>query len=279
MSQFHEDSIYNGHRGESFKQLIVSLLKRSKISSSRIERFTDDESMKLYDQAFTACSANSSNNYEMFEQLGDVTANKFIVWYMYRRFPQLYTTKGVKVVARLRIKYGARQSFSDVGSRLGFWDFISASQEDRDRKKKDLLEDCVESFVGVTEFIIDKQNMIGVGNAVVYDILKSIFDEMSISLKYEDLYDPKTRLKELFDCFKSELGSLKYTNTRDIETGIFTACAQISNSKCLKTGIVGSGCASKLKDAEQKAAQNALNTINSFGYVKPVPPEYAEFDR
>ena len=276
-----EDSmdIYKGVRGERFKKCIKALLKRGKLDSKSIDKFTSDECMQLFDQAFTACSANGSNNYEMFEQLGDVTANKFIVWYMYRRFPQLYTTKGVKVVARLRIKYGARQSFSEVGSSLGFWDFISAAQEDRDRKKKDLLEDCVESFVGVTEFIVDKYSMCGVGNAVVYEILKSIFDEIQISLKYEDLYDSKTRLKELFDCFKTDLGTLKYTNTRDPESGIFTACARISNSVNLKAGVIGSGGATKLKDAEQKAAASALRYMNSNGYVKPVPPEYAEFNK
>ena len=41
--------------------------------------------MNEYAKAFTAASANPDQNYEIFEQLGDVSANKFIVWYAYQR--------------------------------------------------------------------------------------------------------------------------------------------------------------------------------------------------
>ena len=94
-----------------------------------------------------------------------------------------------------------------------------------------MLEDCVESFIGVTEMMIDDVCRPGVGHAVVYDILKSIFDEIAISLKYEDLYDSKTRLKELFDYHKTTLGKLKYRNERNSETGFFTAYAYIEKDK------------------------------------------------
>lgn len=76
--------------------------------------------MIFYGNAFTATTANKVDNYERFEQIGDVTANKFIVWYAYRRFPQLDCTDGVKVVARLRINYGAKQFFAPLGEQLDF---------------------------------------------------------------------------------------------------------------------------------------------------------------
>jgi dsRNA-specific ribonuclease len=257
--------------------MIKALLKRGKLNKKHVALFTNEKSMGIYDQAFTAESANPNHNYEMFEQLGDVTANKFIVWYMYRRFPQLRQTAGVKVVARLRINYGARQSFSQIGDKLGFWDFVSASEEDRGRKKKDLLEDCVESFVGATELIMDDEFRPGVGQAVVYDILSSVFDEIPISLKYEDLYDAKTRLKEIFDYHKDTIGKLKYTNSRDAESGLFTANAwRAVNGKEIK---IGYGSATKLKDAEQRAAENGLATMVRNGFTKPIPPEYALFNK
>ena len=264
-----EEIIYNGDRGVAFHKTIHSLLKRANIIT---DNFVDEESMKVYDQAFTAVSANPNSNYEMYEQLGDVTVNRFIVWYMYKRFPQLKCPRGVKVVARLRINYGARQSFATIGEKLGFWSFISASEEERSRRKKDLLEDCVESFIGATESIIDEKHKTGIGQIVVFDILSTIFDEIPISLRYEDLYDAKTRLKELYDFHKTTLGQLKYTSTRDEICGIFSC--EVSDSVFK---IIGKGSASKQKDAEQKGAEVALLTLKRKGFIKTVPSEYQDF--
>jgi dsRNA-specific ribonuclease len=268
--------IYKGARGKAFQNLIVGLLKRGNLTSLQIKTFTNEQSMKIYDQAFTSSSANPIINYEMFEQLGDVTVNKFIVWYMYRRFPQLKCPQGVKVVARLRINYGARQSFAMLGDRLGLWDFISASEEERSRRKKDLLEDCVESVIGATEMLIDSQHRPGVGQIIVSDMLTTMFDEIPISLKYEDLYDAKTRLKELYDFHKGSLGQLKYTSVRDESTGIFVTT--ITDAKFgVRDGVIGKGSATKQKDAEQRAADVALITMKKKGFVKAVPPEYEMF--
>ena len=170
--------------------------------------------------------------------------------------------------------------FQKLGERLGFWDFISASVEDRGRKKKDLLEDCVEAVVGAIELLVDDNYRPGVGNAVAYEILCSVFNEITISLKYEDLYDAKTRLKELFDYNKDKLGKLSYEKTRDEESGLFTSRAVIGSSICMSSdlvGVVGYGTATKLKDAEQKAAIHALAHLNRHGYSKPIPPEYRQF--
>ncbi len=41
---------------------------------------------------------------QMFEQLGDVSVNKFIVNYMYKRFPQLRNPNGVDVVGQTKNK-------------------------------------------------------------------------------------------------------------------------------------------------------------------------------
>ena len=214
-------TIYLGSRGQDFKNMIVGLLKRGNLKAKYIDLLTDEKSLLAYGQAFTAVTADKVDNYERFEQIGDVTANKFIVWYAYRRFPQLDCTDGVKVVARLRINYGAKQFFAPLGEQLGFWPFISAAEDGvernmyyRNRNKKDLLEDCIEAFIGCTEYLLDKAFRPGVGYGIVYDILASIFDEIDMSLRYEDLYDAKTRLKETFDSYKN-LGGWHFLDGRE----------------------------------------------------------------
>jgi len=217
----NQEELYIGSRGADFRNLIIGLLQRGNLKPKYIDLLTDKESMEAYSMAFTAASADPVDNYERFEQLGDVTANKFIVWYMYRRFPQLDCTKGVCVVARLRINYGAKQFFAPLAEGLGFWDYISAPVDGvrrglyyRNRDKKDLLEDAFEAFVGCTEYLLDKRYRPGVGYGIVYDILSSIFDEFHISLRFVDLIDPVTRLKETFDPIVAQEGAEVYVYSR-----------------------------------------------------------------
>lgn len=281
--------IYLGDRGTLFKSLIVSLLKKGNIKDKYIDALTTPESMAIYSAAFTSELVDEQNNYQVYEQLGDLTGNKFIVWYIYRRFPQLRCAEGVKIAARLRINYGSKNSFCSIADSFGFWPFISATNELRQRKKKSLLEDVFEAFLGATESILDEQTCNGVGYACVYKILSAMFDEMPISLRYEDLYDAKTRLKELFDIHGERLGPLVYEERReDLLTNSFIYRLHGGRYQVRPDGsvnlnsvigpyrklLIGKGKASLKADAEQVAASDALKTLAAQGYVKYAPAVY-----
>lgn len=302
--------IYQGDRGKPFKDLIRGLLEKGKLKQKYIDVLTNDKNMKFYSQAFTAASANSDVNYEIYEQIGDVSANKFIVWYAYKRFPQLKCPLGVKVVARLRINYGAKQSFASIAENLGFWPFISAQEDGLDRSakyrsrhKKDLLEDVLEAFVGCTEQILDDEYRPGVGYAIVYDILSTIFDEIPISLKFEDLIDAKTRMKEIFDAFGQSLGSFQFIDSREEGVSpegepfryavslLFRVPSGETKQPVKKINqqgetvmlpqrswvLIGKGQGSKKTDAQQRASESGIQTLNRQGYKKEVPVEYKLF--
>ena len=167
----------------------------------------------------------------------------------------------------------------------------------RARHKKDLLEDTFEAFVGCTEYLLDKAYRPGVGYGIVYDILSDIFDEIPISLRFEDLLDPKTRLKETFDAFP-QLGEWAYINTREeIESGYSMAMAtlyQVPNgvsnkSSHRKTGPgkkdfvevalpqwteLGKGTASRKIDAQQKAAAQGIEALRRRKFYRQPPADY-----
>ena len=218
-----EGDLHTGSRGDDFKDLITGLLEKGKLKQKYIELLTNENSMKKYGNAFTAESrVHPEENYERYEQIGDVGASHFMASYFFRRFPQLECSAGVKVVCRLRINYGAKKSFSDFADKLGFWQFITCPEDGnipkrkyRDRHRKDLLEDVFEAFLGCTEYLLDEAFRHGVGYAIVYDILSNIFDKIPISLAYEDLVDAKSRLKETFDLkwISAEIGDIVYVNT------------------------------------------------------------------
>jgi dsRNA-specific ribonuclease len=303
-----QNTVYQGIRGSPFKALIVGLLKRGKLKDKYIDVLTKDENMKKFSKAFTAASANSNENYEQFEQLGDVSANKFIVWYSYKRFPQLKCPLGVKVVARLRINYGAKNSFAKIAEELGFWPYISAAEDGTDRSakyrsrhKKDLLEDVFEAFVGCVEQILDEEYRPGVGYGIIYDILASIFDKISISLKFEDLIDAKTRMKEIFDAFGDSIGSYQFIDTREYRTGpegpFSVAISELyqvppsKNRRPIKVSgpegpelkpnkgwkLIGKAEASTKSAAQQLASEKGIIALNTLGYIKEVPIEYRLF--
>jgi dsRNA-specific ribonuclease len=261
----NEPEIYYGKRDESFKKLIQEILTKSKIKSKYIDIILKKENMIKFDHAFTSKTVNKDYNFEIYEQLGDVTANKFITWYMYKRFPKLNNPEGVKIVARLKINYCAKKSFYMIANSLHFWDFISSSVEERNTRKKALLEDCFESFIGVTESILDENFGIGVGYGLLYNILKFIFDKIPISLKYEDLYDAKTRLKELFDVYKENLSQLIYTFNKT-EDKLITC-----NVFCHINGkytFLGDGIATNKPESEQKSSKTAIHLLSKMGISK-----------
>ena len=68
-----EKLIYYGPRDEEFRQLIMSLLEKGSLHPKYIKSLTDEKSMKHFGEAFTASSADSVNNYERYEQIGDVS--------------------------------------------------------------------------------------------------------------------------------------------------------------------------------------------------------------
>lgn len=259
MLSSEDNVIYYGSRQEDFLMFIKGLLTLGNLKSHYIEILTSPASMELYSIAFTAKSANEHKNYEIFELLGDKLVNHCIVWYMVRRFPILKCSDGVEILARLQIKYGAKQSFYEIADRFGFWDFISASEDERIRNKKHLLEDAFEAFLGLTGLIIDEKIIIGSGYAIVYDLVKAIFDTIPISLKYENLCDSKTRLKELFDHLS---GRIQYVENRDSEL-------KLTSSMIYHFGV------SELEDGKQKFKNRTTKCISKD--CKSIP-EYGIYE-
>lgn len=276
--------IYFGPRNEEFKEHIINILNKGNIKQKYIDILTKPENIEIYASAYTSELVDEVNNYQTLEQKGDLSGNKFIVDYIYDRFPQLNCAEGVKVAARLRINYGSKNSFCKIADSLGFWKFITATNDLRQRKKKPLLEDVFEAFLGATETIINDEFRIGVGYACIYKILKSIFDEMKISLLYEDLYDAKTRLKELFDIHSDRLGNLTYEDQKDdLLTTSFVYRSEIQNrSEGRVMGqtrkiLIGKGTAASKADSQQVAASDALKRLSQHGFVKHAPAIYTRF--
>jgi dsRNA-specific ribonuclease len=241
---------------------------------------------KIYCCAFTHSSIHPEKNYEYYEILGDVTCNKCVVWYLKERFPQLQNCNGVKVIARLRINLVSKKNFAEIAEKLGFEEYISCSREVKDQKGKSLLEDVFEAFFGATELLIDSILGIGSGYGICYRILNSIFDEIPISLKYEDLYDPITRLKETFDFYRQQIpgrqcnliwGNMTWENIKT-EKGQVVHLYQYDKTSNKKKLLTTSEAAI-LDDAKQMAAIQYLQFLSEKGIKRPIPEYYSTINQ
>lgn len=272
---------YLGPRDESFKEMIKKLLKMGKLVDKYIDCLVDDKNMEIYKTVFTHSSVDDKNNYEFLETLGDVTVNKITVWYLSRRFEHL-RTPGVlsKLKNYLTSKKGLFSITESLNTQgINFWEFISASQEIRSTKKKPLLEDVFEAFIGATENIIDSNIRRGAGYEICYCIVESLLDKIEISLKYEDLIDAKSRLKETFDYFK-QLGQLVYEAKREGEYSnvtVYSVVGGTGTGKSVTGGVrraLGRGRSGLQVDAEQNAAKEALDTLKRDGLIRPVSDKF-----
>jgi dsRNA-specific ribonuclease len=268
--------MHHGSRSNDFSDLIVSLLKKSNAKDEFIELCLKKKDK--FGRAFTSSSADAVQNYEYYEQIGDGTINKFIVAYMYNRFPQLKTAEGVEVVARLKIKYGSKGQLYQIAENLGFWTYISAADDVRIKRKKSLLEDVFEAFLGCTEEVVNEtiheikgQYFPGVGYDICWCILASIFDELQINIDYEFLVDAKTKLKELFDEYRDS--NLKYKDIQCPETKLFISSVYNGEK------FLGSGKSPLKREAQEKAADEALKNLKKWGITKKVPAQYRQFSK
>jgi len=263
----------------SFQQFIRNLILPCRLDSEQLDLITDVLSMRLYQKAFTHVSVNAKHNYEVYEQLGDITVNKFLVWYFHNRFSHnLNSTFGVKIIARLRIKYGSKQFLSELSEKLGFGEYIQVAEVMTHGKRMSLLEDVFEAFVGVTEYIIDQRIHPGLGYISCYRILESWFNPIPIDLSYEQLFDAKTRLKELFDLYRDTLGTLIYECEKTIGSepdGVNQTVIKVFRKVGTDRKYICSASSPVNKAlAEQLASEQALQILAQQGYTKEVPAEY-----
>lgn len=252
--------------GSDFVNFLKSLFQRMDVRNKYLDVLLSRSSIEIYKSAFTSKTVDPINNYELYEFVGDLEANNAIVWYFYKVFPQLHCPKGIKVFNRLKIVHVSNESFSDIADSLGFWPFVRYDKiNDKENKTREgLLEDVFESFIGATKIILSENfGMVGVANQFIYNFIKSIFDERNISFAPEDLYDAKTRLKELFDNKTDgnpifvNFGGPVYEELSNTETRMFFR-------KNRNLVFVGDGRTKQMR--EKSAAQKALDFLKANGY-------------
>ena len=254
-------------------EFIRRVFRKSKIDPKYIDVLTNREALAIYRVAFTSNTVDSETNYELYEYMGDVAANAAVVMYFYEAFPQLRCPRSINILNRLKIVHVSRESFSNIAEDLGFWPHIrydasvAAEKPILKKSKEALLEDVFEAFVGATQIIlIDAFGMVGVASQIIYNFIKPIFDAKEISFAPEDLYDAKTRLKELFEIRKNAPNPLaaRYGVPRYFDSSPPATNVTLRFTKDQNLMFRGNG--NSKQQSHKLAAQAAISYFEKQGY-------------
>lgn len=263
------------------KAFILKVFSEVNIKDEYKQVLITDYALSVFQTAFTAKSVLPQQNYEIFEFLGDSVSNHAVVAYFYNVYPQLrcLSGSGVATLSRLKIKYTSSESFAKFATQFGFLQYIKATREELENSEKTqhLLEDVFEAFIGATYDILMKYfGLHGVCNQIIYDFISHVFNQQKISFDLEDLYDAKTRLKELFDnksdtnAFYKTFGKPIYERrTRDgaafggdTKSVVMYTFLYFENNPNIHFIGVGTSQANR----DKSAAQQALDWFKSQGY-------------
>ena len=195
------------HTEETFAKFISGLLRRTGLSSKRIEELTRPAPIADFAQAFVPSEVNPRSNYERLEFEGDVVVNLVVVEYIFLRFPSI---TDVGYATRIKHNLISKKQLGVMAMRLGFDRYarygekvkISLSRDPVRESNPDwlsLMEDIFEAFVGALVRLSNARWTRGVGYHLAFSFISSILDEMGVDTEYEKVYDPKTRLKEIYD--------------------------------------------------------------------------------
>lgn len=255
--------IIQGIRGFEFERFLHSLWSRSSTCQPYVKQFLTPQVIASYEKIFV--HKMIQKDYEFYEFIGDASLNKCVVWYLIHRFPFLQHEDGVYVLTRLKHTLISSKTFAKFAEKLGFLPYITRDDE-CDRQLQATLEDVFEAWFGLTEYWIDYYVVRGIGYRVCYEIMASLLNEETISLRYEDIIDAKTRLKELFDAYPV-LGTLHYDSSR-IENEYHTTLVR---KKGKDTLVLARDKHHTKADSQQRAAENALIELRKEGFFKEQP--------
>lgn len=211
---------------------------------------TDHES--LYQEAFTHTSyANEHGikSYERLEYLGDAVLEVFMSDYLYRN-----TEYNEGTMTKLRAHYVCENALYEYSLKLSFNEELllgKGEEENGGKYRKAIVADIFEAFIGA--LYLDK------GMETVSQFLNEHIIPMIENHKLDFIHDYKSILQEFVQTDKRSLGYTVIKEEGPSHNKTFTVEVKIDN---IRYGI---GVAHSKKEAEQKAAKDALKKAQDGG--------------
>ncbi len=206
---------------------------------------------KLFEQAFIHRSYLNETkeklpSNERLEFLGDSIVSFVVSDYLYSHYPQY--DEGI--LTNIRSLMVNTKSLASIARELNFGSYLKLSkgeEESKGRQNQSLLADCFEAFIGA--LYLDQG-----ADAVVHFLKNALLSKVEGIIQNKSFKDPKSLLQELVQARRQNSPSYKVLE----EYGP-------PHSKKFKIGVyidgklIGKGLGKSKRDAEEDAAQKALD--------------------
>jgi len=284
-----QDNVVNGIRGRQFRNMIFNtLFTKAKLPYDVLLKMCTPQTIRVFEMAFTAPSADPEENYELLEFFGDAAYRKALQGVLVKRFPTFNPSQGSEVrgkniisiatkvsyCARLEIILKSCNALATMAKDMSIVPYISASRDTIDNKMKPLLEDVLEAFIGALQYCVDQyvQTLEIIPKSVfrcVYNFVESLIMSYPIPTTYDDFFDDKSKFNVISNLTKTTLemkrSPLTYKSVKGGDSSMYTTTLSMVMDRNGKSMLLATSSNEKFKkkDSEQLAAKRGIKTIEN----------------
>lgn len=190
-------------------------LREQFFRASLKKEFVDDlvKDLDPWKICFVHKNVDQKNNYENYEFYGDKIVSSAAASFIQKKYGD--KIKAPVWLTKIYHHIVSSKILAKVGEQVGFSKFIKVNRElirEEMNKKKvptyipiekhkifmSIIEDTVEAFFGCMSTLLEKRLSRGASLEICTRILHSYYRSVTIDISYENLFDPVTRLKELY---------------------------------------------------------------------------------
>jgi ribonuclease-3 len=266
------------------ENLLIKILQNGNIADATIAKYL--RYLNIFESAFAHKSYEGHTDSELLKFIGDPSLDMCVIDYIHQRFPTLHDQRWM---THIRHSITSKGLFAKYAEELGFWEYIKyggyytislEASEDKQTNKKyhELLDSTLRSVLGALITISNKLFATGFGNTLVYNFLTYYLNGQDIGIGYEDIFDAKTRLNNLYRVMNWPSKNIYRTDQINEEDEKPLFQATVSGTPKGNPMILAIATNHSKAEAEQDAAQSALNYLKNHFKIA-VADKYPHFLR
>jgi dsRNA-specific ribonuclease len=259
-----------------FADFIGEMLKRARVRPLVIQELCSPENLLDFHQSFIHESYHHSYNYDLTKVLGVIALDLIVIEYSSRLFPQIDEERWLTRLKHTLVSN--KKKIYEIAVELGFEKFVqygepvtSSLEKIPDRSQNTVYIKMVinvyKSFVGALMKIISQTRTRGVGYVVAYNFVTSSLKEMKMSTQYEEVFDDKSQLKELYDTFRWNFKQsirIPYNEEKGVYECTIVGYPKGNRFRKPENEVILAQASSKIKkEAEHSAARAAIRKLDT----------------
>jgi len=245
----------------------------------RRSKLVSVSAMDLWMVAFTheSFNPNIGYNYEEFEKLGDGVMKTAFTSYLMKRFPNIDKSD----ITLFQNFFLTKHHQPEIARKYGLNKYLRAAYDTNIHMSEDVLE----SFFGAL-FEVGNNIKLGLGYKYAYNTIVTIYNGVNLSKNdiAGGLKDPITQVKEIFEQNFWRKGGPIEDAVQDTTSGGWVFYVKYTPKaiddltqagRRIITDILAQSRGNTRKTAKNKAYEEALRTLKSFGYTVNQKNEFA----